>query len=423
MTSSPDSVRQARKRLAAAATALRNRSRARTVDSLAALLDAWREPASPWQRRLVDALPAATGFSPENVAAGLARGLAPWTGDALRRLVEAELGGLGGRSLAFGFEQTSVMLAGSIPMPTLLSLIAPLLLHSPVLARSSARDSVTAGVFHESLRVVDPELADCLEVVSFASGDAGCVQAFLEADCVVATGSDETVAALRSGARASARFVGYGHRLSIAVLGPGALARNRLSEVAAQLALDVALWDQQGCLSPVAVYCAASEPGEKHAPDRLAEALAGALQSIEAQLPLGRLSTEAAAAVRRERDQAVLRRAAGASIEIHGEDALRFTVVREPDASWRPSPLHRFVRVHPLEAGALASALSPIARHLAGVAVAGFGDRAGVARELAGVGASRICAPGSLQVPPLDWHHDGMPVLLPLARVADVEMP
>jgi hypothetical protein len=36
-------------------------------------------------------------------------------------------------------------------------------------------------------------------------------------------------------------------------------------------------------------------------------------------------------------------------------------------------------------------------------------------------GASRLCAPGTLQCPPLAWHHDGMPVLTPMSRITDVE--
>ena len=61
---------------------------------------------------------------------------------------------------------------------------------------------------------------------------------------------------------------------------------------------------------------------------------------------------------------------------------------------------------------------------LAGVAVAGFGEGSSeLARELAQRGASRICAPGTLQAPPLDWRHEGRGVLLPLTRFADRETP
>lgn len=117
-----------------------------------------------------------------------------------------------------------------------------------------------------------------------------------------------------------------------------------------------------------------------------------------------------------------MRAAAGRSVSVHA--APGWTVVREADAAWRPAPLERFLRVHPLaDAGELDRALAPLAAHLAGVALAGWGDRTGaVARRLIELGASRVCAPGRLQTPPLDWPQDGGPLLIPLARWAAVEL-
>jgi hypothetical protein len=99
--------------------------------------------------------------------------------------------------------------------------------------------------------------------------------------------------------------------------------------------------------------------------------------------------------------------------------------VREEDAALRPAPLHRFVRVAPVrDVAALLAAIAPVGRHLAGVAIDGFeaGDRA-LAHALVRRGASRVCAPGALQTPPLDWRHEGRGVLTPLAHFADRETP
>ena len=64
-----------------------------------------------------------------------------------------------------------------------------------------------------------------------------------------------------------------------------------------------------------------------------------------------------------------------------------------------------------------------MARPRAGVAIAGFGPHTpDAARALAALGASRVCAPGRLQAPPLAWHHEGEGVLRPLARFSDVEL-
>ena len=391
---SADDIREARERLAEAASHLQDRPRAQTVDVFAALLEAWRSPDSPWQKRLVDALPGATGFETETVREGLARALEHWTGDALREVVAREFGSID--TNAKGFAQTSVLLAGSIPMPAITSLMAPLLLHSPVLAKPASRDPVTAHLFAESLREIDPELGAAIEIVPFARDDPACAEAFFDSDCVVATGSDETVAEVANHVGAGTHLVSHGHRMSISVVGP---------EHAEATALDVALWDQLGCLSPVAAYCEAAQA------EPFAEALAEALAEIERRLPRGELPIAAAAAVRRETGEAEMRRAAGIDVSIRGDEALRWTVVREADARWRPTPLHRFVRVHPIEGRAhLLRVLEPIAMHLAGIAC----DLP--ARDLAPLGAARICEPGSLQTPPLAWHHDGQPLLAPLLR-------
>ena len=206
----------------------------------------------------------------------------------------------------------------------------------------------------------------------------------------------------------------------MAALGEEALRGDSLARAAEGIALDVALWDQQGCLSALAVYAVGAD---REAPDRLADALAGALAALERRLPRGAQETADAAAFRHECDGAELRAAADPAIRLLGGPAQRWAVVREVDAAPRRAPLNRFLRVHPVEnPEALTSALRPLAAHLAGVALAGFGAaRDGVARGLADLGASRLCRPGELQSPPLAWHHEGRPVLLPFARFTDRE--
>ena len=91
-------------------------------------------------------------------------------------------------------------------------------------------------------------------------------------------------------------------------------------------------------------------------------------------------------------------------------------MICEDAPALRPAPLHRFVRVFPVaDADALFAALTPYAKPLAGVALAGFGAlHAPISNRLAELGASRVCAPGRLQAPPLDWPRDGHRVLASL---------
>jgi hypothetical protein len=381
------------------------------IDALAAVLERWRDPDGPERRALERDLPAATGFSPQNVREGLARGLSPWSGEALRALAQRELSR--GQAVAHGYDVTSVLLAGSIPMPALLSVIAPLALRSAAFVKSAARDPITAPLVASSIAAIDPQLTRCLEVVEFAGADAACMEVFLGADCVIATGSDTTISSVAARIRPHQRLLCHGDRLSIALLGPAACDGAALGEAARGLALDTALWDQQGCLSPIAVYVV----GDTSACHRVGDALARELDAIGRALPRGSVDPEAAARFAHERAGAELRAAAGQGVKLHAARDASWEVVCEPDAAPRPAPRNRFVRVHPVASPAqLGAALGPFAARLAAVAVAGFGPAQGrISEQLRWLGASRVCAPGELQSPPLDWPRDGLPVLASLA--------
>jgi hypothetical protein len=407
-----DALRERLAALRAAGEELRARPAREVIEALAAVLGRWRDPVGPERRALECELPAATGFSPENVREGLVRGLAPWTGDALRALAERELAR--GSGFARGHDLTAVLLAGAIPMPALLSIVAPLALRSAVLVKTAARDLVTAPLVVRSIAAVDPQLARCVEVVGFPGADAARMEVFLSADCVLATGSDATIAAVAARIGPRQRLLRHGHRLSVGLLGPLACEGEALDRAARGLALDAALWDQLGCLSPIAVYVA----GDTSACERVASRLARALDELGRALPRGAIDARASALFASECAGAELRAAAGRRVALHAADDASWAVVCEPDAQPRPMPLHRFVRVHPVPASdPLGAALGPLAAHLAGAAIAGFGDtESEVAVALRRLGVSRICAPGELQSPPLDWPRDGLAPLASLAR-------
>jgi hypothetical protein len=407
----PDAIRERLESLRAASAHWRARPLEARLAPLARVLESWRDARSPWRRELEARLPEATGFAAPAVRAGLELALAGWDGAALRALASRELGA----GPAFGFETTSLVLAGSIPMPTLQAMLAPLALGSAVLVKPASRDPVSAELVAGSLADADAELGACVALARVAGSDAAAMQALCEADCVVAYGDDATIAALAARTAPSRRLVAHGHRVSVAALGSEATRGDALRKACAGFAVDVAAWDQLGCLSPIALYV----QGDAAAARRTGEALASALREAALRWPRGRVEPAAAAPFANERDAAELRVASGAAISLHtGPPSSDFCIVVESDACLRPAPLHRFVRVHPVaDAGALLAALAPLRRHLAGVALAGFGsEQASLVRALAQLGASRVCEPGALQAPPLGWESGGRGVLASLAR-------
>ncbi|MCP5045212.1 MAG: hypothetical protein GY944_29650 [bacterium] len=405
-----DSLARARKRLD-------ERNDHEIVQCIGQVRERFRDPTSSCRRELEAKLPAATGFAQQTVRAGLDRGFEPWTAEALERLVADELGSLSTSLSITGYERTSVLLAGSIPMPSVLSILLPLVVRSPVLCKPASRDPITPGLLIDTLREVDALLADCVAVVPFDASDQAANQAFYASPCISATGSDETIATVERFLASGQQRVLYGHRVSVSVVD---LAASTPDDVEA-LAIDIALWDQLGCLSPVLFHLVGGPEGSA---DAFAEALAEQLATLERRWPRGQIEPEAAAAIATERADAQMRAALDQGTRTIASPGTQWTVVLERDSLPRPAPLHRFIRLVSLpDRDALREALAPVSPHLAGVSLVGFAsDRENLVEELFAFGASRVCAAGRLQAPPLGWRRDNQPLLLGMTRLGNHEL-
>jgi hypothetical protein len=370
----------------------------RTIAALAGAFELWRAPSSPWRTRLAREHGV---YSAQVIELGITSALAEWTADVLERLRAREL-----REPFAAPRVTAVWLAGSIPPAAFSAIALPLLAGSAVYAKTSSADPVSARLFAETLRAVDPGVAGALRIGSDAN-------ALDECDAVVAQGSDETIAAIRARVGTTRPFLGYGHKLSLAAIG---VAVDPTS-AAQQLARDVALWDGRGCLSPAWALVHDSPRGRA---DEVARALAATLEEIEETLPRGPLIPAEAAKLLELRARAAVRE--GTRLEL-AAGASSWTVVLETGEIRPPAGTLRFLSVIPFDdAEALARFCAPLAPHLSCVGHAGFGAEVPRLAALAvSAGASRLCALGRMQLPPLDWNHDGQSPLRPLVRWLDVE--
>ncbi len=148
-----------------------------------------------------------------------------------------------------------LVLAGNVftacVQPWSLALIA----RAPLLVKASSRDDVLPRLFHAALTEVDPELADACAVVSFPGGTPELESVLLtRADVVSAYGSDATLGSIRTRLRATTTFVPHGNGVSLCFVPAAMLESDEVARRAADaVALDVAAYDQRGCLSPHAV--------------------------------------------------------------------------------------------------------------------------------------------------------------------------
>lgn len=410
---SSERVRAARGRLEVARHALTAWPFEERLAAVAEVLADWTQADSPWRRELTTSFAEASPFSLGTVSEGLDAALRAWDParliDCARRELAPVLESDTLRLAEFGC--TSVLAGGALPMPTLLSSLLPLIVGSPVFLRESSKDRVTASLLARSLGARDERLANAFEFLDFPSSDEVALTAFLEAPCVVATGSDETLASVASRLTQQQRFVGYGHRFSIGIV--GAAQTTELENFARGFAVDTARWDQSGCLSPVVIYLVGLPIEDQM---RFASACSEALEALAHAMPRGASSPEGMAGAATERAEAAMRAASGGGALFAGQSS---TIVLEADSQPRPAPLHRFLRLMPVATlDELDSALSPFRGALSNAAIAGLTEAETVAtwRIMSQYCVSRVTRPGRLQTPPVDWPHDGMPLLTPLCR-------
>jgi len=418
-------------------TSLAERLNGPGADALAGLADgeilaAWDEtvaafldPASPERREIQDGLVRSSRLSPEGLEAGLAAVLGGMRGEPATRLF-AEAAALRPDRWPSGF--ALVVLSSNLPALAVQPLLPALAVRRPVLLKSPSAEPLFAPSFVRALVRRLPALEPAVAALTWPGGDVALEAPLLErAGVVLAYGDEEAVADLerRTAEAGGARFVAYGPKTSLAVIGRdaagtgiGAAGENRedgglARDIVVGLARDVALFDQRGCLSIAAVYLEGSEPAARD----LADALAAELARLARKLPPGPADPPAAAAVQQLRAEADLRGLHRPRLEEapgHSLPVGAGTVIVEPDPAFQSTPGLRSVRVHPVpDLHRLQQILAPWRRRLQGAALAGA-SAAALAPSLTDLGISRITSPGDLQHPDAPWHNGGVSPLTAL---------
>lgn len=222
-------------------------------------------------------------------------------------------------------------------------------------------------------------------------------------DLVLAFGTDETLAEVERTMPEGVRFFGHGHGMGVAFVGPGAAGL----EAAQQLAKDVVLFDQQGCLSPRLAIVDARNDTERFTRD-----LSQALGDWEPRAPRGEANAQ------HEHERAWSRRVAEIAGEVTPAGEGWIARFSEEWATQNNVPI-------PVASRSLSLVVASDPRaHGAGLAtlvtsvgVAGEPSfRQAVADEFP---RARITKLGSMQKPPLDGPVDLRAVALtrPFARV------
>ena len=414
-----------------------NRPTAEIIAVLCRVAADWRQPENHFRKHALSAGPAETGFSRPVLEKGLDTFFAQFTPENFEALLVQELGhaqrldgftanaGLaetGRTAWALGPQLLAHIAAGNLPNPALMSLTLGLLLRSAQFLKCASGASFLPRLFVHSIYEHDRKLGACLEVAEWTGGNRPLEAAlYAEANALTATGSDETLAAIRAQLPARVRFLGYGRRLSFGLVTREVLQPETVADIVTRAADDVIAWNQQGCLSPHVFYV--EERGKVDA-DVFANQLATELANREAAEPRGPISTTEAADI-------ASRRALYETLSFHRGDvklwqspgSTAWTVVYEHDLRFRVSCLNRFIFVKPMAHFAdLRQGLDEVRDHLSTAGIAAPPERSKeLARQLAAEGVLRLCPLGQMQNPPLPWRHDGRLPLGELVTWCDFE--
>lgn len=417
---------------------LLQRNTSNLVRTIANVAQEWLDDGSPFRRRALEEGPQQTGFSREVLARGFDEFFSQLTKKNIEDLITQDLGHItrldemvsaetehGGEraARAIGSELLVHVAGGILPNSTWVSMILGLLARSAQFVKCPSGGAFLPRLLAHSLYAADPKAAACLELAEWPGGNKPLEDAlFSHATCVTATGSDETLAAVRNRLSGGVRFICYGNKLSFAYVTSEMLSSFTLPKIVGKAADDITAWDQLGCLSPHAIYV---ETGGAIDPQKFAELLAQELERREATHPRGVLGVEHAAAITTRRGFYQVR-AAHSSLTCcwFSPGSTAWSVIFEDDPDFQISCLNRFVFVKPvLDLNQLFLGIDRLRGQVSTVGLAAVGSRAQkIANELAQWGVTRICPLGQMQNPPLRWRHDGRPALGELVTWTDWEM-
>ena len=364
-------------------------------------------------------------FTPENFHALLAQDLGNGvanTGNAKKNDGETQSAARSPQHLWHGPELLVHVAAGNLPNPVLMSMVLGLLTRSAQFVKCASGASFLPRLFAHSIYETDRKLGACLELAEWRGGNVELENAlYSQADCVTATGRDETLTAIRARLPVKVRFLGHGQRVSFGFISREVLREENISEIVSRAADDVVAWNQNGCLSPHVFY--AEERGAVES-DQFAKRLAVELAGREMSEPRGKISIAESAAI-------ATQRAIYEALATHRGDAkiwmsplsTAWTVVFEHEINFRLSPLNRFIFVKPVTDIAMALRGADALRgKVSTVGMAAPPEKTrDLAHQFARWGATRICPLGQMQNPPLTWRHDGRPALGDLVTWTDFE--
>lgn len=190
--------------------------------------------------------------------------------------------------------------AGIIPTPMLFDIYLGVLLGCAVFAKAPSHEPFFPILLARSIAAADRRLGSRVAAFWWPGGSWGLEKTlFGRSDLIFAYGSNETIVRIQDETPSKKTLLTFGHKISLALIGRETLTKTAARDLARKAAVDVCLYDQQGCLSPHAIYVEAEparvqewakllavamkEACSRYAPSRMVSAQASLVHQIRAQ--------------------------------------------------------------------------------------------------------------------------------------------
>jgi len=299
------------------------------------------------------------------------------------------------------------IMAGNVAGAGLHEMAIGLVAGAGMLVKTASTEPIFFDQFARTLAELDREVASRIAVFNWnrAREDLSAAMA-ASCDRLIAYGDDATIESIRN----NAAMIGFGSRVSGAVVGPTAMVPERIDAVAEALARDVALFEQLGCLSLHHVFVVSHSTD---AARNFAARIAKALERLGNSMPPAKIPLRDAAEILGVRERARWRRIAGEPIELFEGPRLEWTVVFEPesidDNRFMVSPGFRTVHVTGVrDEDQLRESVDSASGRIEAMAVAGDdAETRRISKMLRALGVTYVALPGEMQSPPLLWRHGG----------------
>ena len=188
-----------------------------------------------------------------------------------------------------------------------------------VTIKTASAEPVFFAEFARTLAEIDGDVGARIEVVHWNRARTDLTAALI-ANCerVVAYGDDATIESLHR-----PNVIGFGSRVSAALIAGNAIIPSRIDEIADMLARDATLFEQLGCLSLHQVFVVSPDG---RAARELAIRMSAALERIASAMPPARIPIRDAAEIRGVRERARWRAIAGEPVELFEGRGLEWTL-------------------------------------------------------------------------------------------------